>query len=64
VLTIPPHELTSLLLRLQAAAVGFLIEVGSEAEARCKEEEKDRAFELGYEACTTLRRDLAREGRS
>lgn len=63
VLTMPAHEMTGVLLRLQAAAVGFLIEVGREAEARRKEEEKDRAFELGYEACTTLLRDLSGAGR-
>jgi hypothetical protein len=53
-LTMPPHDLTELLRRLQGEAVELLVESGAEAEASREDADTDRRSQFGYEACERL----------
>lgn len=53
-LTMPPHDLAELLKRLHDEAEKLLVESPSERQSRVEDEEADRRFQLGLDACEEL----------
>jgi hypothetical protein len=54
-LTMPPLDLTELLLRLKSEAAGMLL---ATVDDRREDAESDRGYQLGYEACTRVLGEL------
>lgn len=61
-LTMPLDELSELLQRLQDEAERLLAESPAERRSREEDEETDRRFRVGFDACEGVLADLDREG--